>query len=99
MNIEVQSIHFTADKKLVDFVNEKVDKLTQYFDGIISCEVFLKLDNSDTQENKISDIKINTPGKILFANGQSTTFEEATDIAVEALRRQLKKHKEKTRGV
>ena len=99
MNIEIQSIHFTADKKLLDFINERVEKLSQFYEGIISGEVFLKLDNSEPSENKIADIKLNTPGKILFANGQSKTFEEATDVAVEALRRQLKKHKEKTRGV
>jgi len=98
MKIKVQSIHFTADKKLLQFVEEKVDKLFVYYDQIIDSEVFLRLDKSDTSENKIAEIKINTPGKILFAKEQCKTFEEATDTAVEALRRQITKHKEKLRG-
>jgi putative sigma-54 modulation protein len=98
MKIKVQSIHFTADKKLLQFVEEKVDKLFVFYDQIIDSEVFLRLDKSDSSENKIAEIKINTPGKILFAKEQCKTFEEATDTAVEALRRQITKHKEKLRG-
>jgi len=98
MKIKVQSIHFTADRKLLQFVEEKVDKLFLYYDQIIDSEVFLRLDKSDSSENKIAEIKINTPGKILFAKEQCKTFEEATDTAVEALRRQITKHKEKLRG-
>lgn len=98
MKIKVQSIHFTADKKLLQFVEEKVDKLFLFYDQIIDSEVFLRLDKSETAENKIAEIKINTPGKILFAKEQCKSFEEATDTAVEALRRQITKHKEKLRG-
>ncbi len=99
MKIKVQSIHFTADKKLLQFIEEKVDKLFQFYDSIIDSEVYLRLDKSDNAENKIAEIKINTPGKTLFAKEQCKTFEEATDVAVEALRRQITKHKEKLRGV
>jgi len=99
MKIKVQSIHFTADKRLLKFVEEKVDKLFQFYDSIIDSEVYLRLDKSDSSENKIAEIKINTPGKTLFAKEQCKTFEEATDVAVEALRRQITKHKEKLRGV
>nr|MBA3664970.1 HPF/RaiA family ribosome-associated protein [Bacteroidota bacterium] len=35
MTINIQSVHFNADSKLLDFVNEKVNKLTTYYDGII----------------------------------------------------------------
>ena len=98
MKIKVQSIHFNADKKLLQFVEEKVDKLFLFYDQIIDSEVFLRLDKSETAENKIAEIKISTPGKTLFAKEQCKTFEEATDIAVEALRRQITKHKEKLRG-
>jgi putative sigma-54 modulation protein len=99
MKIKVQSIHFTADRKLLKFIEEKVDKLFQFYDSIIDSEVYLRLDKSDNDENKIAEIKINTPGKTLFAKEQCKTFEEATDVAVEALRRQITKHKEKLRGV
>jgi putative sigma-54 modulation protein len=95
MNIQVQSLHFTADKKLVEFVNDKVGKLDLFFDNIVSCEVILRLDNSQDGENKISEVKILIPGKELFAKKQCKSFEEATDLAVEALRKQVNKHKEK----
>jgi putative sigma-54 modulation protein len=99
MKIKVQSIHFTADKKLLQFVEEKMDKLFQFYDSIIDTEVYLRLDKSETAENKIAEIKLNTPGKTLFAKEQSKTFEEATDVAVEAMLRQITKHKEKIRGI
>ncbi len=97
MQVQVHSIHFDADQKLVDFINEKVAKLSTFHDHIISSEVFLRLEKSDVNENKIAEIKLAVPGKDLFAKRQCRTFEEATDDAVEALRRQIKKQREKAR--
>lgn len=99
MKVKVQSIHFNADQKLLQFVSEKVDKLTQFFDDIIDSEVFLRIDKANTTENKIAEIRINTPGKTMFAKEQCKTFEEATDSAVEAMRKQMTKHKEKLKGI
>ena len=98
MKIRVQSIHFTADVKLLDFIQKKADKLDQFFDQIISGEVYLKLENTDVEENKITEIKLLIPGNDLFAKEQCKTFEEATDKAVESLKRQLDKRKEKLRS-
>ncbi len=95
MEVQVHSIHFDADGKLLTFIEEKVNKLRQYDDKIIAGEVFLRLDKSDVKENKVAEIKLNVPGKDLFAKKQCKSFEEATDLAVEALRRQLRKHKAK----
>ena len=95
MKLKIHSIHFDADQKLVDFVQEKVDKLDHFFDKIIDGEVFLRLDKASNNENKIAEIRLNVPGSNLFAKKQSKSFEESTDSAVEALRRQLKKYKEK----
>ncbi len=99
MKVKIQSIHFNADRKLLDFVEGKVDKLGLFYDNIIGSEVFLRLDKNSNTENKIAEIKLNIPGNDLFAKKQCKTFEEATDTAVEALRRQLKKHKEKVKGL
>jgi putative sigma-54 modulation protein len=96
MDIQVHSVHFTADKKLVEFVNEKVGKLELFFDNIIASEVFLRLDKAHDKENKIAEVKILIPGKELFAKKQCKSFEEAADLAVEALRKQVSKHKEKS---
>ena len=99
MKVKVQSIHFDADEKLLQFVNDKVDRLTQFFDDVIDSEVFLRIDKANTTENKIAEIRINTPGKTLFAKEQCKTFEEATDNAVEAMRKQMTKHKEKIKRI
>jgi putative sigma-54 modulation protein len=98
MKIRVQSIHFTADVKLLDFIQKKVDKLDQFFDQIISGDVYLRLEKTEDEANKISEIKLAIPGNDLFSKEQCKTFEEATDKAVESLRRQLGKHKEKVRA-
>ncbi|RZK19158.1 MAG: ribosome-associated translation inhibitor RaiA [Flavobacterium sp.] len=98
MKITVQSIHFTADHKLLDFIQKKVDKLDLFFDQIISGEVYLKLENVDDEANKISEIKLIVPGGTMFAKEQCKSFEEATDLAIESLRKQITKHKDKTRA-
>lgn len=95
MQVQVQSIHFDADRKLIHFIEEKMQKLTHFHDRITFGEVFLRLDKSDVNENKIAEIKLSIPGRDLFARKQCRTFEEATDIAVEALRRQIDKYKTK----
>ena len=95
MDVKVQSVNFTADGKLIDFVNDKVTKLTTFSDSIISSEVFLRLDKSTDKENKIAEVRVFVPGKELFAKKQSKSFEEATDLAIAALKKQVEKHKEK----
>lgn len=97
MKLKVQSIHFDADKKLLNFIDERTDKLGHFYDEIIDGEIFLRLDKSADTENKITEIKLNIPGKVLFAKEQRKTFEEAIDLAVEAIKKQLTKHKEKIR--
>ncbi|MES2629050.1 MAG: ribosome-associated translation inhibitor RaiA [Bacteroidota bacterium] len=98
MEFQVHSIHFDADAKLINHVTERMNKLDVFFDQITDGEVFLRLDKSDNNENKITEIKLNVPGKELFAKKQCKSFEEATDTAIEALRQQLQKHKEKIKG-
>ena len=99
MKIRIQSIHFDADKKLLEFIQEKVDKLVHFHDHILGGEVVLKLDKSSDMKNKIVQISIQIPGTDLMAKEQCRSFEEAIDLCVEALSRQIKKHKEKVRGV
>lgn len=92
MQVDVHAVHFTADQKLVSFVENKLDKLTLFYDNIVRSEVYLKLDNTTT-ENKIAEIRITIPGKELFAKRTDRSFEGAADAAVEALRRQIRKEK------
>src|SRR5512136_3065540 len=99
MNIQIHSVRFDADKKLITFVNQRLDKLTQFGDGIVYAEVYLRLDKDQDRENKISEIRLELPGGPLFARKQSKSFEEATDLAIDALKKQITKHKQKMRGV
>jgi putative sigma-54 modulation protein len=100
MIIKINSVHFDATIKLDEFVRTKVNKLSQYYDDIISAEIFLRVEKPHNVENKISEIKLEVPGGSgLFAKKQANTFEEATDLAVEALRSQLIRHKEKIKKI
>jgi putative sigma-54 modulation protein len=99
MDIKIHSVHFDADAKLVDFVEKKVGKLDQFYDNIIGAEVFLRVEKDQSPDNKIAEIKLQIPGSDLFAKKQTDTFEQATDLAVDALRKQLTKRKAKQRGL
>tara|TARA_B100000963_G_C22318764_1_gene533360 strand:- start:153 stop:452 length:300 start_codon:yes stop_codon:yes gene_type:complete len=95
MKVKVSALHFSADRKLVNFASEKVNKLQKFYDKIIDGNITFRVDNAEDRENKLAEIKLNIPGKELFAKKQSESFEKSVDEAVEALRRQLQKHKEK----
>lgn len=95
MNVIINAVRFKADKKLEEFIQEKLEKLPALYDGVIGAEVKLKLDNTDTPENKIAEIRLIIRGNDLFAIKQAKTFEESTTKAIEALRRQVRKHKTK----
>ena len=94
MKVQIQSVRFDADKKLIQYVQRKLAKLEKIFNRIIDVEVILKLNNT-SPDNKTVEAKLKLPGERLFAKERSSSFEVATDEAVEALRRQLKKYKEK----
>lgn len=96
MDFKVNSVHFTVDQKLVDFIHDKVKKLELMNDSIISSEVFLRLDKSSEKENKVAEVKILIPGHELFAKKQCKSFEEAADSAVDALKKQVEKYKART---
>ena len=97
MDINIKTTHFDADQKLIDFVNNKVNKLDKYFDGIIRSEVMLNFDKSKKKftDNKEAKIKIEIPGNDLYAEKEATTFEEAVDLTLDALEKQVKKYKSK----
>ena len=91
MDILIHSIHFDADRGLLDFIKSKLNKLVTFNDAIISADVFLRIEKNDERENKLVDIKLHVPGKELFAKKHATSFEAAVDEVTEALRRQVVK--------
>jgi putative sigma-54 modulation protein len=97
MKVFVQSVNFNADKELISFTEEKVNTLVKFHDKIVDAEVFLKVQNTSDKENKITEMKINIPNNELIVKRTTKTFEEGVNSAVDNLKRQLKKHKEKLR--
>ena len=95
MKLQMHSVHFIADQKLTDFIQKRADKLETFYDGIIDGEVIMKVAADDNHSNKTVEMKVNIPGNQLFAEKKAESFEAAADDVVEALRRQLKKFKEK----
>jgi putative sigma-54 modulation protein len=98
MKLQVHSIHFDADMKLLEFIQSKLNKLDMFYDRITGGEVFLRFGQGDAKKKvrtKMLEIKINLPGATLFVKEQAASFEEAMDIAIEALKVQLKKFKDK----
>ena len=97
MKVSVHAVNFAVDRKLVDFIQEKMDKLEKYYDKVVSSDVFLKVKKTSDKENKLVEIKINVPGDDFVVKKQCKTFEEAVDLATESLERLLVKRKEKIR--
>ncbi len=96
MNVQIQTVHFDADAKLIDHVSKKIQKLNTFYDRIISVDVFLKLDNIAHQvKDKIAEIKVRIPRHDLFVKHESKSFEESFDLAFDSLVTQIKRQKEK----
>jgi putative sigma-54 modulation protein len=98
MKVYVQSVNFKADKSLIEFIEKKLNGLDKFYDRIVDSEVFLKVQQTSEPENKVVEIKINIPGNELMVKKQAKTFEEGTLLAVDSLKRQVSKSKEKERS-
>ena len=96
MIVHVQALHFDADKKLMDYVNRKIEKLQQFHDRIIKVDVFLILDNvMHNIKDKIAEIRVHVPKADFFVKSTSKSFEASFDDAFEAITNQIKKKKER----
>jgi putative sigma-54 modulation protein len=96
MNVQIRTVHFDADSKLLEHVNAKIEKLQTFHDKIITAEVYLKLDNfSQNVRDKVAEIKVYVPKHSYFVKHQSKTFEQSFDLAFDSLVNQVKRQKEK----
>ena len=98
MKISINAISFKPDLELEEFIKSKIEKTAHLFDGVIGSDVILKVDKKQAVKNKITEIRFEVPGYDLFAKKQANTFEEATDLSIDALRKQLLKRKDKIKG-
>jgi putative sigma-54 modulation protein len=97
MKVVTHAVHFDADQKLIDFIEKKLAKLQVFFDRIIGVDVFVKFENTGQVRDKIAEIKLNVPGAVLIVKEIAQTFEAAIDEAIDTLKRQLVKHKERSK--
>ncbi|WP_340065314.1 ribosome hibernation-promoting factor, HPF/YfiA family [Ascidiimonas aurantiaca] len=98
MKVNTQSVNFTVDQKLVNFIQKRMDKLDTFYDRVIHSDVYLKLENTSKKENKLVEIKVHVPGDEFIVKKQCKTFEEGIDMATDSLGRVLLKRKEKLRA-
>ncbi len=96
MNVNIQSVHFDADSKLIGYVTRKLEKLENFSDRIIRVNVFLKLDNVvHAIKDKIAEIRVHIPGHNFFVKSTSKSFEQSFDDALDSMVAQIKKNKER----
>lgn len=96
MNVNIQTVHFDADAKLVTYVEKKLSKLLQFHDRITKVDVYLKLDNVvHNIKDKIAEIKVHIPRYDFFVKHSSKSFEESFDVALDSVIVQIKRKKEK----
>ncbi len=98
MEVRIQSIHFDASEQLQTFIRKKVSKLEKYYEDIKIVEVSLKVVKPEAAANKEAGIKVLIPNGEFYASKVCDTFEEAVDLNVEAIEKQLMKYKEKLRA-
>jgi len=94
MNTQIESVHFSIDKQLKEFINKKVQKLVSIDDSIINADVYLKVDRPESYDNKIVEIKLHSSGVRYFAKKQANSFEESLDLVSQALKKQILKAKQ-----
>lgn len=95
MNVQIQAVKFDADKKLIEFVESKLAKLDRFMERATGADVILKLDKDNEKGNKTAVIRLEVPGGDLVAESRSKSFEESVDTAIDALKKQIEKHKER----
>ena len=93
MNVNIQTVKFDADKRLVEFVEHKLGKMDRFAERSTGADVVLKLDKDFDKGNKVATITLHMPGSDLISEQSAKTFEEAIDLAIDALKRQNEKLK------
>lgn len=95
MDVKIQSVKFDADAKLLAFVEGKMAKLERFADRATGSDVIMKLDKDHEKGNKVATISLRIPGDELVAESRAKSFEEAIDMTIDALKKQLERAKVK----
>ncbi|MHA3789683.1 ribosome hibernation-promoting factor, HPF/YfiA family [Flavobacterium hauense] len=97
MKVNVHAVNFNVDRKLIGYVQDRLNRLEKYYDRVVNSDVYFKLDNTSEKQNKIAEIKITVPGDEFIVKKQCKSFEEAVELAADSMERLLMKRKEKVR--
>ena len=95
MEVKIQSVKFDASKQLLEFVEKKMSRLERFEDGSTGVDVVLKLDKDSEKGNKVALVTLHVPGGDIVSEQRARTFEEAVDLALDALKRQIEKRKDR----
>lgn len=94
MRIDIQTVGFEAEQDLLDYADEKINKLNKYFENITGIDIYLKSVQNDRDKTKVAEVKVFLPGEPIFGQEQTDTFHGALDQAIEKVKKQLKKRNE-----
>lgn len=95
MEVRIQAIHFEISERLTAFINKKAQKLARHFENATVLDVNLKVVKPETAMNKEAVVKVIVPDKAdVVATKTADTFEEAVDVALDAVAKQLEKSKD-----
>lgn len=96
MEVRIQGIHFDVSEQLTQFINKKCDKLARRYPTIDYIETVLTVVKPETAMNKEARLKVIVPHEVeQVATKTADSFEEAVDLCLEAIDRQLEKIKVK----
>lgn len=95
MDVKIQSLKFDASKQLLDFVEKKMSRLDRFADRPTGVDVVLKLEKDDEKGNKVAVVTLHVPGGDIMTEQRARTFEEAVDNALDVIKRQIEKRKDK----
>jgi putative sigma-54 modulation protein len=94
MNIKVTSRHFKAHEDLNNYAMAAVETLTRYYDGITRADVVLVFEKV-RKSTKVAEISVKVYKEVLTGEATAAEFEKAIDAAVDKVRVQLTKYKER----
>ncbi len=94
MEVKIQSVKFDASQQLLEFVEKKMSRLERFESRSTGVDVILKLDKDSEKGNKLALVTLHVPGADIVSEQRARTFEEAVDLALDAVKRQIEKRKE-----
>lgn len=86
--------HFQASDDLKEFSLSAVEKLSQFFDNIIVCDIILK-PGQDDENPSIAELNVKVPKTLINVSEEAPNYEQAIAMAVDNAVRQLRKYKTK----